>query len=117
MNQLKEFYNLVGSDFEDVVRRFNGNPDMVKRFVLKFPSDESFSNLKSFLEKNNGKEAFLAVHTLKGICANLGFTRLYSCASDVTELLREEKTDEAKKDFTRLETEYTHLIESIKKIF
>ena len=35
--------------------------------------------------------AFRAAHTLKGVCANLGFERLRASASDLTELLR--KTD------------------------
>ena len=114
MEQLKEFYRLAGSNYDETVRRFNGNPDMVKRFVLKFLCDESFSKLKAFLEKGDAEEAFRNAHTLKGICANLGFTRLYARASEVTELLRSGKADEAKANFPRLEEEYEYLVGLLK---
>lgn len=117
MKKLRDFYRLTGSDSDEIINRFNGNPETVKRFVLKFPSDNSFSRLKAFLTVNDTQEAFRAAHTLKGICANLGFTRLYRLASDITELLRSEKSGEAKTLFPKLETEYLHVLESMKLIF
>lgn len=49
------------------------------------------------------EEAFRAAHTLKGVCATLGFDRLFSEAALLTELLRP-KTETIPPDaFGRLE--------------
>ena len=46
---------------------------MIKKFVFKFPEDPSFNDLKDGLKENDAEKAFCAVHTLKGVCSNLGF--------------------------------------------
>ena len=39
-------------------------------------------------------QAFRAAHTIKGICLNLGFDKLYQASSDITEQLRGKDTVE-----------------------
>ena len=53
-----------------------------------FLDDSSFSELCRALEEGQREEAFRAAHTLKGVCANLGFDQLRTSASALTELLR-----------------------------
>ena len=69
---LKEFYEQIDSDYKDVIKRLC-DEDMIKKFVFKFPEDPSFNDLKDGLKKNDAEKAFCAVHTLKGVCSNLGF--------------------------------------------
>ena len=59
--------------------------------MLRFPEDKSFETLCREMEDGNREEAFRAAHTLKGVCANLGFTRLMESASLLTEELRTER--------------------------
>ena len=73
---LKEFYEQIDSDYKDVIKRLC-DEDMIKKFVFKFPEDPSFNDLKDGLKKNDAEKAFCAIHTLKGVCSNLGFERLY----------------------------------------
>ena len=73
---VKECYEKVGSDYEAVLKRL-GSEDMLKRFSVKFLDDPSFQSLQENLKAGNTREAFRAAHTLKGICANLGFDRLF----------------------------------------
>ncbi|UKI38244.1 MAG: Hpt domain-containing protein [Clostridiales bacterium] len=54
-------------------------------------SDESFRTLRTALEKDDAESAFYAAHTLKGICSNLGFDRLFDKSSAVTEMLRRKR--------------------------
>ena len=74
---LKEFYEQIDSDYKDVIKRLC-DENMIKKFVFKFPEDPSFNDLKDGLKENDAEKAFCAVHTLKGVCSNLGFERLYA---------------------------------------
>ena len=73
---LQECYEALGGDFEDVLSRLRSEK-LVQKFVLKFLNDKSFDLLCSSLEEENYEEAFRASHTIKGVCQNLSFTRLY----------------------------------------
>ena len=41
------------------------------------------------MENKNFEGAFRGAHTLKGVCQNLSFDRLYEVSNDLTELLRD----------------------------
>ncbi len=106
MIDLEQFYRSVGSDAKDVVNRLGGSQDLAKRFVKKFSEDTCFADLLASLEKDDTQAAFRAVHTLKGVAVNLGMQTLFMKASEVTELLRAGKLEEAKKAFPALQDEY-----------
>ena len=84
---IQECYAQMGADYNEVFRRLY-NEAMIRKFVLLFPKDDRFHNLEAALKEQNVKEAFRAAHTLKGVCANLGFDRLYAPAAALTEKLR-----------------------------
>ncbi len=84
---LQECYSALGGDYKDVSNRLF-NEAMVKRFVFKFLNDQSFSNLCNALDRADYEQAFIAAHTLKGICQNLSFTRLYHSSQLMAEELR-----------------------------
>lgn len=84
---LQEFYDKIGGDYAGTVSRLMSDR-LVQKFVLKFLDDGSYDLLTSSLESGNYDEAFRAAHTIKGMCANLGFTRLQTSSSELTEALR-----------------------------
>ena len=86
---IQECYALLGGDYEQVAKRLPSE-GMVRRFLAKFPKDDSYAQLCRTMEEGRRKEAFRAAHTLKGICANLGIERLMRSAGELTELLRPE---------------------------
>ena len=94
--ELKEVYEKIGGDYDDVVRRLMGEK-LVRKFLLKFLDDKSYADLERTLGEEDYKEAFRAAHTLKGVAANLAFTELMECVSELTEQLRPctEPADEA----------------------
>ena len=116
MNELELFYITIGSDAETVIERFCGNTEMTRRFILRFAEDGSFKNLTAALEENETENAFRAAHTLKGICLNLGFDKLFEQASFVTELLRSGDIDGAKKIFPGLKAEYDRVFDAVKTL-
>lgn len=86
---IQDCYQELGGNFAQVEQRLP-SISLVKRFITKFLDDGSFSELCQAMQAGHRKEAFRAAHTLKGVCANLGFDRLGASAGQLTELLRPE---------------------------
>lgn len=84
---LKECYEALGGDYEGVLGRLR-TERMITKFVLKFLDDKSCETLLQAVAARNGEEAFRAAHTIKGICQNLSFDRLYRSSSALSECLR-----------------------------
>ena len=61
--ELKEVYEKIGGDYDDVVRRLMGEK-LVRKFLLKFLDDKSYADLERTLSEGDYKEAFRAAHTL-----------------------------------------------------
>ena len=110
MDRLERFYSSVEADAKEIIARLGGMPQLVERFLGKFLADESFDRLYVALAAGETKEAFREAHTLKGVCANLGIQSLYVKASAVTELLRAEHLEEAKRALPDLEAEYKRVV-------
>ena len=98
---IRECYEKTGSDYESILKRF-GSEAMIQRFALKFLKDGSFSDLKNALEAKDGERAFRAAHTLKGVCINLGFDRLYNVSAERQRNCEAERSKRAKSSLNRL---------------
>lgn len=102
---IRDCYSMMNADYDEVLRRF-GSEAMVKKFALRFLNDLSYKELTEALAENNGEDAFRAAHTLKGICANLGFSKLYSVSSELTEKLRGRNTEGSEELFEKVREQY-----------
>ena len=86
---IQECYQKLGGEFAQVEKRLP-SVGLVRKFIVKFLDDDSYSNLCLAMQNGQREEAFRAAHTLKGVSANLGFSRLLASAGELTELLRAE---------------------------
>lgn len=86
---IQECYRELGGDFAQAEQRLC-KASLVKRFITKFLDDDSFAELCRAMQAGQREEAFRAAHTLKGVSANLSFSRLQASAGRLTELLRPE---------------------------
>ena len=77
---INECYQAMGADYEEVFGRLR-NEKLIAKFVLKFPDDPSFSQLKNSLAEKNTKEAFRAAHTLKETLPSAAITVFFSLSS------------------------------------
>ena len=111
---LKECYISFGGDYDAVLGRLR-REQTVQKFVFKFLSDTSFSQFEAFMESRDYEEALRAVHTLKGICQNLSFTRLYESSSLATTALRENDYNKALEMMPRLSENYHQIIDSVEE--
>ena len=84
---IEQCYQEVGGSYAEVCGRLP-SPRLVEKFVRKFLDDQSYAALTTAMAAGDPEAAFRAAHTLKGVAANLSFTRLCACASRLTELLR-----------------------------
>lgn len=112
---VKECYESMESDYEDVLGRM-GSERLVKRFALKFPDDPSYLNLEKAIQEQNAEEAFRAAHTLKGVCLNLGFDRLYKVSAELTEKLRGRELSGYEALYGKVQDEYKNTIDAIRKL-
>lgn len=114
---LKEFYQGVGGDFENVLGRFGGMEAMVKRFLGKFAQDGSYQKLLDAVEQKDAKAIEAAAHTLKGVCSNLGISRLQELTEKIMFHVREGKpVDEVPAMLEPVKKEYKEVIGKLEKL-
>lgn len=85
----------------------------VQKFVYKFLDDKSFNLFEVSMGNKDYAEALRAVHTLKGICQNLSFTRLFESSSLVTKALKENDWNKAGDMMPQLSKDYYEIINVI----
>ena len=104
---IEQFYETINGDYNEVLHRLV-NERIVTKFVCKFLQDPTFFNLEEAILHQQPEEAFIAAHTLKGVCLNLGFSQLGKEVAELTELLRP-------KDDTITSSTVTQLFQSIQQ--
>mgnify|MGYP002510449831 FL=1 len=109
---LKECYEALEGDYEGVVARLRSEK-MVQKFVLKFLNDKSYELLEASLKEENYEDAFRAAHTIKGVCQNLNFTKLYESSSRLTESLRSGKGEETDELLEHVRKDYQQTADAI----
>lgn len=111
---LEECYTRLKGDYAEAKNRLM-NDKLIERFILKFPSDPSMDALKEMIAAGDNPAAFRAVHTLKGVAANLAFTQLFRDASNLTEQLRDLKHDPDPTLYEILQKTYALVISTLKE--
>lgn len=114
---IEECYEKIGGNYDEVSKRIPGI-GLIEKFIGIFLKDTSFDMLRSQLESGNREEAFRSAHTLKGICANLSFTKLLYSTSQLTEELRKEVnfvSDTAIELFKDVERDYEVTADTIRR--
>ena len=110
---LQECYAALGGDYDEVLGRLRSER-MVQKFVLRFLEDKSYELLCSSMESGNYEEAFRAAHTIKGVCQNLDFTRLYRSSCQLSEALRNGFTPEAPALAEQVKADYAQTVSAIR---
>ena len=110
----KEFYEIVGGDYEDAVNRFMSEENVL-RFIPRFLTDTSFSLLEKGMNEKDVNLAYRAAHTLKGIAQSFGFSDLGKSAIVLTEVLRKKTFDGADELFGIVKSDYVKVINAIKQ--
>ncbi|GFI23614.1 hypothetical protein IMSAGC011_02404 [Lachnospiraceae bacterium] len=112
---VQEFYDEVGGDYNDIMSRLR-TEDRIRKFAGMFTRDESYNTLVKNINDGDIEEAFRAAHTMKGMCQNMAFTRLYKSSHEITEILRGKDLVEAKKMLEVVTEDYNIVIAGIEKL-
>ena len=104
-----------GVDWDEILDRFMGNEDLIARFMFKFLKDQSMNDLTKYLAEGNVSEAFKAVHTLKGVGANLGLKGFLTPVCELTEILRAGSMDGYEEKYNAIKPKYDSLITILEK--
>lgn len=110
---LQECYAALGGNYDDAISRLRSER-LVTKFVVKFLDDDSCALLLRSMEEKNYEEAFRAAHTIKGVCQNLSFTRLYEVSNQLNEALRGGPTPEAPGLVEEVKAEYEQTVSAIR---
>ena len=111
---LRECYVSFGGDYDEVLGRLQ-REQTVRKFVVKFLDDKSFRMLEESIGNEDYDEALRAVHTLKGICQNLSFVRLYESSSLMTKAFKEGEHKNAVAMIPQLSDIYHQMIHTIQE--
>lgn len=103
----------AGVDYDDGLARFLGKASLYEKFILQFPEDSTFPALKQALEQGDAQEAFLRVHTLKGVAGNLSFRSFLTVLTPLVEALRANDLKEANLLYPGVEAAYNALCQAI----
>ena len=112
---LQECYAALGGDYDEVIGRLRSER-MVQKFALKFLNDGSYELLCQSMEQKNYEEAFRAAHTIKGVCQNLSFSKLYESSSQLSEALRSGWTPEADDLLLQVRRDYQLTTDALKEL-
>lgn len=112
---IRECYKKMNGDFDDVMQRL-GSESFIQRFMLRFLDDTSFQMIKDGIANGDVDLAFRGAHTLKGVCSNLGFSKLCEASSELTEILRSRNLKGYEAAFNKVETQYQITVEAIQSL-
>lgn len=111
--ELRECYEKLGGSYDEALgRMFSEN--LVRKFLLKFPDDGTYKDLREGFYAGEDTRAFEAAHTLKGVTLNLGLGDLARSSSELTEKLRGGRKAGAEEAMDAVERDYEAAIKTIK---
>lgn len=84
-----------GINVDSALERFMGNEAMLERYLKKFLSEKSYTQLVSDVTAGNREGAAVAVHTLKSVCATLGCEGMHQLVVQQEQHIRAGQWDEA----------------------
>ena len=109
-----EFQDLcarLSVDYEAALARFSGNEALFRRFLLRFPSDGTFARLQAAQAAGDLTGMETSAHTLKGVAANLGLSRLQGDCDALVQAIRSGGTDRLPALFQAVATCYRETVD------
>ena len=84
---LEELYESIGGDYDQALRVLRVDT-LINKHIRKLTTNGVVDNLLAAGETMDPTELFETAHAVKGVCANLGLTKIADAASDIAEEYR-----------------------------
>jgi HPt (histidine-containing phosphotransfer) domain-containing protein len=107
---VKELYDRIDGDYGAALKIMMADT-MIAKFIARVPDDPTYGRLMAAAETMDPEGLFEAAHTLKGVTANFGLTKLSTLASRLTEEFRPGK------ERTMSDEEVREMLEAIRKLY
>ena len=111
----EQFYQEIGGSYQEALTRMPDDRRII-RYLGMFLQDPSMEELGKALTSGDAEEAFRMAHALKGTCLTLGLGRMAVRASELTEMLRTGRLEEARQEYPDLEGTYQEICEKIRSV-
>ena len=112
---VSECYRKFGGDYEGTLDRL-ATESLVRKYLLRLLDDPCYGELVKNFNAHADREAFQAVHTLKGLSLNLGLTKLTSSSSALTEALCHGRQEGAEELFEKVTEDYNEICGAIREL-
>lgn len=93
ITELKE----MGADTDEALERCLKKPELYQKLLQKVPANIEKLEVLSFLDAADYKTAETNAHTIKGVVGNLSLTPLFKAYTEIVNLLRADKPEDARK--------------------
>ena len=105
----------MGTNIDEGIERCMNNVGLYEKLLKKVPQNMEKLEVLSYFESGDYETALMNAHTIKGVSGNLSLTPLFSAYSDIVNLLRADKPDEAKKILVGILPLQGQIVDCIKK--
>lgn len=86
----------LGVDVDDGLKRLSGNENLYKKLLGSFLKTISTHGVQPDFDGNDYQDTIERAHALKGTAGNLSLTPIYEAYTQVVDLLRAGKPEEAR---------------------
>ncbi len=104
-----------GIDMQGLLDRCMGSEALLIRLLKKFPADTTYVRLSTAMEAGDAEAALEASHTLKGVCANLSFTNLFTLLDKQVHALRTDDKAGAQALMPHIKQAYAAVLRAIEE--
>lgn len=84
---LSELYNEIGGDYEQAMKVLRIEK-LLDKHIRKFPDNTIFKELDEAGKTMDTARIFESAHAIKGVCSNLGLTKMSSTAAEICDEYR-----------------------------
>lgn len=112
---LFEDLKALGVDVDGGLQRIGGNEALYKRLLNTFVKSIKAQDISPDFDTTNYEDVKEKVHAVKGTSGNLSITPVFEAYSQIMELLRAEKPEEAKELLSKIIPVQEEIISCIEK--
>lgn len=119
-NQFDDLNNLPQineTNLNKLKKSTTGNPQLLREIFQSYidESRELIDEIKTGIDQNNHELYYMAVHSLKGLSATIGCTRMFHLLKIMDSLNKENQYSESKSCYTQLEEVFSEAESIIKE--
>ena len=112
---IDELRGTEGVDLDGALERMGNSEELYETILGMFLQDENYASLKDAMEKSDFENALGFAHTIKGMCGNLGLTKLFEYSDDMVETFRKNRDCDVNLLMTQITDEYERITGILKK--